>query len=150
MSTSSSELIYSGSAFAVKVTELDFQKSAVQLELEGGSGSPDNGSMFFGPYATEQEADADAVRASTYFEERARNYAAQYGEGELGWRVEVEPWLVPKHQTFSAWIAEEEARSRGILPEQVDLRALFSEPIEIKPGVPSRPSGLAERATLPE
>jgi hypothetical protein len=149
MSNPVADLIYSGTAFAVKVTELDFQKSPDQLAFEGGSGSPDNGSTHFGPYASEQDAELDSVRARTYYDGRAREYAAKHGGGELDWRVEVVPWLVPKHRTFSDYIAEQEARCNGVRPEEVDLRQLFDEPVEIRPGVPSRPSGLAERSTLP-
>jgi len=138
-------LIYSGQAVAIKVTELDFDKSAIQLELEGGSGSPDNGSSYFGPYASEEDAALDYERARQYYAARARDYAAKYGEGQLDWRVELVPWRVPRHQTFSAYIAGQEARAQGIRPEDVDLRAVFGEPVEIAaPGRPFRPSALAE------
>jgi hypothetical protein len=138
------ELIYSGQAFAVKVTELDFEKSPEQLALEGGSGSPDNGSTMFGPYASESDAERDAVRARIHYE--ARKHVNQWGETELDWRVEVVPWPVPKHRDFSSYVAEQEARAQGVRPEEIDLRLVFNEPIEIQaPGPRSRPSALAER-----
>jgi hypothetical protein len=140
------ELIYSGQAFAIKVTELDYDKSADQLALEGGSGKPDNGSTMYGPYPSEAATERDVERARAYYKGRAEDYAAQYGSGHLDWRVEVIPWPVPKHRAFSDYITEQQALRQGIRPEDVDLRLVFDEPGEVKtPGPRSRRSALAER-----
>lgn len=127
--------------FAVRVTERDHEKSAVEWEVTGCT--PDRGHVDFGPYASEEEAEAEAERARAYYE--AHKHFDDYGNVSWDWKVDVVPW--PAGRTFSDYVAEQEARAQGVAPDKVDLRLVFDEPIPVAPpGERSRPSALAERS----